>query len=356
MTKRQFALAGCAVVLAASGIGAAAPASSHHDAVLHVAPGQSIQRAVDAARPGDTVHIAPGTYRQSVRITTPDVTLRGAGTRTVIRPAAGTPAKDSCAAAGNGICVQGERGAPVEGVRVQSLRLEGFTRSGVWAAWTDRLTVRRVTSVDNGTWGIAQERSTRSLLVRNTVRGNGDAGIFVANTVSEEAGATDTRGTRISGNDMSGNRIGATVRRVRNLVVENNAATGNCAGLFLVGDESKPRAGALTVRRNWVVANNKSCPATARLPRIQGAGIVLTGTEDVLVERNRISDNVGDSPFSGGVVLFKSVVGVPGTNNVVRDNLVLRNGAADLANRDTTGTGNRFDANVCGVSEPAGMC
>lgn len=355
MTKRQFALAGCAVLLTATGIGAAAPAASHHTAV-YVVPGQSIQAAVDAARPGDTIHLAPGTFRQSVRITTDNVTLSGTGNLTLLKPAEGTPAKGSCAAAGNGVCVEGERGAPVTGVRVQSLRLEGFTRAGVWANWTDRLTVRRVTSSDNGTWGIAQERSTRSALVRNTVRGNGDAGLFVANTVSEEAGATDTLGTRISGNDMADNRIGATVRRVRNLVVEHNAVTGNCAGLFLVGDESKPRAGALTVRHNRITANNKSCPASARLPRIQGAGVVLTGTEDVLVERNTVSDNVGDSPFSGGIVLFKSVVGVPGSGNVVRDNVVLRNGKADLANRDTAGTGNRFDANTCGVSEPAGLC
>ncbi|MEU1277230.1 right-handed parallel beta-helix repeat-containing protein [Streptomyces sp. NPDC005805] len=361
MTKRQIPLLGCAVLLAASGLGLTAPAASAAT-TLHVAPGDSIQAAVDAAKPGDTVRIAPGTYRESVRITTSGITLRGAGEATKLLPAPGAPTKtgkaaaDSCAAAGNGICVQGTEAEPVEGVTLRSLSLSGYAKSGVWALWTDRLAVRQVSSDDNGTWGIAQERSTRSDLSGNSVSGNGDAGIFVANTVTEEAGATDTLGTRVRGNDMSGNRIGATVRRVRNLTVEDNHITDNCAGLFLVGDESKPRAGALTVRDNRIVANNRSCPATARLPRIQGAGIVLTGTEDTLVESNTIWNNVGDSPFSGGVVLFKSVVGVPGTGNVVRGNVVLGNGSADLANRDTAGTGNRFDANVCNVSEPAGLC
>lgn len=41
---------------------------------------------MDAARPGDTVQLLPGTYRGSVRVTTSGLTLRGAGPNTVITP------------------------------------------------------------------------------------------------------------------------------------------------------------------------------------------------------------------------------------------------------------------------------
>ncbi|MFB7861116.1 MULTISPECIES: nitrous oxide reductase family maturation protein NosD [unclassified Streptomyces] len=353
MTRRQIALLACSTALAATGLGAAAP-SLESRSIHRVMPGGSIQKAVDAAKPGDTIVLSPGTYRESVRITTSRLTLRGAGgLPTVLEPGAGT---DTCAKAGNGICVTGTDGHPVEGVTVRSLTLRGFARNGLWASWTDRLKVQQVTAEKNGTWGIAQERSVRSTVRRNIARENGDAGLFLGNTLDQEQGATDTMGTRVSENRVSGNRIGITVRRLRNLAVERNEASGNCAAVFVVGDESSPRAGAMSVRRNNIHDNNKLCPKTPRLPALQGSGIVLTGAEETVVAHNRVVDNVGTSPLSGGIVLFKSFVGVVSERNEIRDNVVLRNGSADLANRDTAGTGNTFRRNTCGVSEPAGLC
>ncbi|MFD7324169.1 nitrous oxide reductase family maturation protein NosD [Streptomyces sp. NPDC059875] len=355
MTKRQIAYLACTVAIVATGVGAAAPTSSGHRTVHQVKPGESIQQAVDAANPGDIIVLSPGTYRESVRITTSDLTLRGSSFfPTVIVPGAAA-ADDACAKAGHGICVTGTTSRPVERVTVRSLTLRGFAKNGLWASRTDRLTVRGVVAEKNGNWGIAQERSVRSVLSHNIARDNGDAGLFVSNTTDTEEGAADTKGTVISHNRLTGNRIGATVRRLRNLTVERNEATGNCAGVFVVGDESTPRAGAMSLRRNSIHANNKFCPKTPRLPALQGSGIVLTGAEKTLVAKNRVVDNVGTSPLSGGIVLFKSFVGALNEQNEIRDNVVLRNGAADLANRDT-GKGNTFRGNTCALSEPAGMC
>ncbi|MER5551888.1 right-handed parallel beta-helix repeat-containing protein [Streptomyces sp. NPDC002793] len=359
MSKRHMkCLAGISVATATALGLAAVPSVASGDSDRVVRPGESIQTAVDAARPGDTVVVLPGTYRESVLITTPGLTLRGTGERTVIVPAAakGTKAAHACAAGGNGICVIGTKGHTVDDVRIRSLTVSGFDKSGVWASWTDRLSVHGVAARENGTWGIAQERSTRGYFRNNIATGNGDAGVFVANSVTEEGGATDTGGTRIVENSVSGNRIGVTARRVRNLVIDGNTMTGNCSGVFVVGDESKPAAGAMTISGNRILENNKFCPATPRLSAIQGSGIVLTGSEATTVRSNDIRGNVGSTPLSGGILLFKSFVGALNTDNTISENRVRGNKPADLADRDTAGTGNSFVRNTCGTSVPAGMC
>ncbi|WP_149185199.1 right-handed parallel beta-helix repeat-containing protein [Streptomyces sp. TRM49041] len=352
MTKRQITYLACTAVAVASVLGAAPPDAGPTTHLVR--PGESVQQAVDAAKPGDTVLLSVGTYRESVRVTTSRLTLRGMGPGTVLTPGP-AQAGNTCAQAGNGICVEGTDGSPVEGTTIGLLTLSGFAQNGLWATRTDRLTVQMVTAEENGQSGIAQERSVRSVFQDNTARNNGDAGLFVSNTTDTEAGATDTQGTVIERNRLQDNRIGVTVKRLRNLTIENNTMTANCAALFIVGDESRPRAGALTVRGNFVHRNNKFCPKTERLPFIQGSGIVLTGAEDTLVTGNHVTENAGTSPFSGGIVLYKSFVGALSERNVISGNLVRHNAPGDLINGDT-GQGNNLQGNICGASQPAGLC
>ncbi|MDF3300402.1 right-handed parallel beta-helix repeat-containing protein [Streptomyces tropicalis] len=353
MTKRHTALALCVAALAGSAVAAAPEVAVPRTHVVH--PGQSIQRAVDIARSGDTVLVLPGVYHGSVRVTTPRLTLRGAGRRTVVEPGPRNAA-DRCAKSGNGICVTGTRNRRLTGVTVSDLAVTGFTRAGVFGMATDGLAVRRVTSERNGLWGFAEERSVRSVYRGNTARANGEAGLFLANTITAEKGAYDTGGTLLRQNRLEGNRIGVTIRRLRNVTVSRNVVTGNCAGLFVVGDENKPRAGAVTVRRNRIAANNKYCAKTARLPFLQGSGVVLTGAEDSLVTGNTITGNRGRSPMSGGVVLFKSFVGAPSRGNRVSGNRLTDNAPADLVNQETTKSNNHFQGNSCRASRPAGLC
>jgi len=352
MTKCRIAFLACTAAILVAGPGAAPPDSLPRTHLVF--PGQSIQKAVDAARAGDTVLVTSGTYRESVKVSTPHLTLRGMGRDTVVEPAA-TKAADSCAENGNGICVIGTKDKNLEGVTVASLTVTGFPRTGVFGMATDGMTVQNVTAVKNGVWGIAQERSVRGVVRDNTALDNRDAGLFLANTIKAEEGATDTQGTLVAHNRLEGNRIGITVRRLRDLTVAGNHLTGNCAAVFVVGDENTPKAGDLTVRDNHIARNNKSCPKTERLPALQGSGIVLTGAEDTLITRNTITGNVGDSPLSGGIVLFKSFVGVTSDRNRISDNRLEGNAPADLVNTDP-GKDNTFVGNTCRASRPAGLC
>ncbi|MGW3111864.1 right-handed parallel beta-helix repeat-containing protein [Streptomyces sp. NPDC001091] len=355
MKRCHIAYLACAAALVGAGVGAAPAAAAHQ--TLVVRPGESIQKAVDAAQAGDTVLVLAGTYHESVQIGTPRLTLRGAGARTIVKPAATKTGKDanSCAENGNGICVLGTKTKDVEGVTVADLTVTGFARAGVFGMATDRMTVRHVHAVDNDTWGIAQERSTGGVFRENVAQRNGDAGLFLANTVKEEAGAYDAGRTLVEHNRLQDNRIGVTVRRLRNLTVSDNGISGNCAGVFVVGDENAPKAGHLTVSHNRVSRNNKSCPKTERLPALQGSGIVLTGVEQTRVTGNLVRDNAGASPLSGGIVLFKSMVGATGDQNLIDGNTLSANAPADLVNTDT-GKGNTFERNSCRASKPAGLC
>ncbi|GFE41624.1 right-handed parallel beta-helix repeat-containing protein [Streptomyces tubercidicus] len=351
MVLRQMKYMGCVAAMMIGGLGAASPCDAPGRHVVHA--GESIQRAVNRARPGDTIVVRPGVYRESVQINKSRLRLIGAGHKTVITPS-GRRSQNACGKSGNGICVVGKH--RLRDVTIRSLTVRGFKKTGIWASRTDRLVVHHVTVRKNGVWGIAQEKSIRGVFRDNSAIDNGDAGIFLANKTREEGGGSDTRGAVISDNYLAGNRIGVTIRRVRNLTVSYNTMTRNCGGVFVVGDESRPQAGALTVRNNSIYKNNKYCAGNSRLPHIQGSGIVLTGAEHVLVRRNVVRDNHGKSPLSGGVVLFHSFVKVLNHHNVISDNIVLHNRPVDLANRDLPGKGNRFIHNVCRTSEPAGLC
>ncbi|CUW28002.1 right-handed parallel beta-helix repeat-containing protein [Streptomyces reticuli] len=362
MTKRHIAYLACTTTLVGAFVGATPASAAHRILVVH--PGQSIQKAVNAAKAGDTVFVLAGTYRESVTVKTAGLTLRGAGPGTVIQPPAkktkpaphGKKAAVTCLSDGNGICVIGGKDKPLRDVTVADLKVAGFAKNGLFAMGTDRLTVKRVIAEHNGQWGIAQQHFTRGVLRNNTARGNGDAGVFLANNVKAEQGATDSKGAVVDHNRLEDNRIGITVRRLRNLAVTRNYVLGNCAGVFVVGDENKPRTGDLTVSDNLVERNNKYCPKTARLPYLKGSGIVLTGTEKTLVTRNRVTGHSGKSPLSGGIVLFKSFVGATSEKNRITGNRLADNSPADLVNQEATKRGNAFDGNSCRASKPAGLC
>ncbi|MFJ6071195.1 nitrous oxide reductase family maturation protein NosD [Streptomyces sp. NPDC093065] len=346
----------CTAAMIGTGLGAAPASSVPMTHLVH--PGESIQKAVDAAKSGDTVLVTTGTYRESVKVSTPGLTLRGMGRGTVIEPSTEKAADNTCAEGGNGICVIGTKDKNVMGITVSDLTVTGFTRTGVFSMATDGLTVRNVNAVKNGVWGIAQERSVHGIIRGNTARDNGDAGIFLANNIKAEEGAADTEGTLVAHNRLEGNRIGVTVRRLRNLAVADNHITGNCAGVFVVGDENTPKAGDLVVRDNQVVRNNKSCPKTDRLEALQGSGIVLTGVEKVLVADNTVAGNAGKSSMSGGIVLAASMVGTANAKNEVNGNRLSKNSPADLVDAGTgdTAKSNTFTGNTCGASKPAGLC
>src|SRR5919199_6174278 len=160
------------------------PASAH--AATVVGPGDSIQAAVDAARPGETILVS-GTHRENVAIPTDGVALRGRGA--VLLPPA-SPSPHACfdptepGEAVHGVCVigdvdfgTGEVARYVEGVAVSGFEIRGFRGAGLVAVGA---------------------RETR--FARNVVEDSDDVIV-----------ASESVRTRVRHNDVSGGRFGARV-------------------------------------------------------------------------------------------------------------------------------------------------
>ncbi len=76
MTKRLISMVALAALMALSLLAFAGFASAKPKGHV-VRPGQSIQKAIEAAHPGDTIAVLGGVHRESVRVKKDGVSLRG---------------------------------------------------------------------------------------------------------------------------------------------------------------------------------------------------------------------------------------------------------------------------------------
>ncbi|MEA2229485.1 MAG: hypothetical protein QOF04_3115 [Solirubrobacteraceae bacterium] len=154
------------------------------------APFCSVQRAAAVAVPGDTVHIAPGRYRGTVRLArggTPDAPIRlVADAPGVVLDAAG---------AANAVKLVGTGDVHLVGVRVT-----GGVNQGVWVEGADRVRLERVTVSGNTGTGVQIKSGAGTQVVGSELSDNGRAGLL------ELAAARGTRvtDTRVTGNGHDG--------------------------------------------------------------------------------------------------------------------------------------------------------
>ena len=329
--------------------------------VVH--PGESIQAAVDAASPGDTILVTPGTYRESVRIVTDGLTLRAHGPVTLKPP---KYSHSGCYLPEHvGICIVPSdfdpntftyAGNRVRDVTVSGFRVVGFEGIGVFGFGTQNLTVSHVVAIDNTGYGVASFEGIGTTFTRNEASGSHDAGIYVGDSLNANALVKDNRSW--------GNAIGILVRHVQNAIVSGNEVWGNCLGVFLLNDGQAGGSGHTAVMNNTVVANNEVCEQfgpPGYLPPLGGGGIVLTGSQHNAIFQNVVRDNQGTTLFSGGIVLIATPkANTDGsldasTNNLVFLNRARGNDPADIV-KDDASTGNLIVANRCRTSTPDGLC
>jgi nitrous oxidase accessory protein NosD len=354
-TKHASYVALCAIVaVALAGLvgGASAYAKTHH-----VHKGESIQAALDAADPGETVKVHRGTYRESLQIETDGIRLKGNHVRLLEPTSPGDTVCNQFEPV-TGICVVGQGNLMtgvisdyVSRVRIRGFKIQGFSGTGIFAVGSELLRVSHDKLLSNGGYGAFALISKRPHYLHDVSSGNGAPGLYVGDSPQANAVVQDNRSTGNNGE-------GILLRSAVGGKVSHNRLEGNCAGVLALADAPGP-AGNFKIHHNRVLRNNKACPGEPEEgePPISGLGIAVVGAFGTDVSRNRVRGNrqSGESFLSGGIAVTEGPAG--GTdpqNDAVRRNKAFDNGPNDLS-WDDKGTV-VFKKNQCATSDPDGLC
>jgi hypothetical protein len=253
----------------------------------------TINAAVAAAAPGDTIKVAEGVYREDVVITK-SLYLVGSGYATTSVEARGKS---------NGFFIDGTAASPAAGVGAVSIT--GFT-------------VR-----DAKYEGILAASATGITITNNRV---------IANNTSEVDG-TCVGLPAFETNEASDCGEGIHLMGVDHSIVANNISEGNSGGM-LITDETGPNYSNL-ITQNVVVSNGVACgitlashgPAALAHP----VGGISFGVFNNTVSKNRASYNGLKNGGGAGIGMYSPGPGAVNYGNVAIQNLLVGNGLPGVA-------------------------
>ncbi len=255
------------------------------DIVVHA--GESIQAAVDAATPGATITIEPGTYTEDIVVNKPSIQLIGRSEAAVIIQ---NPGNEE-----NGITVN-EDG---DGFVLKNVTVKNFEENGVYLMGVDNFTISHVTTTDNGEYGIFPIHSSHGIIDHCLATGHTDTGIYIGQSTDVD----------MSYNTAYANVNGLEIENASNIKATHNQAYDNVCGILvtlLPGLDVKT-ASNIYVGNNHVYNNNHENFGGSEdgLESIipSGLGILVLGADQTTVERNTVMHN----DFAG-ITVFSSLV------------------------------------------------
>jgi plastocyanin len=295
----------------------------------------TVQSGVDAADPGDLVLVGPGTYREQVNVTTPQLVLRGTDRNAVII--------DGELEREMGVMVTAD-GVAVENMTVRDVTSNGFYWDGVTGFRGSHLT-----SINNGTYGIYAFNSSDGVFEHSYASGSADGGYYIGqchdcrtilNEVTAEWNAFGFSGTNSS----------------NSLYLVNSVWRNNGAGIVpnTLDSQRYPPSRGATIAGNLVEGNgNPDAPTVAITWPAHGHGILLAGAVNHRVFANVVRDNTGYG-IAATPNLSRNFWQAGG--NTIRDNVVTGSGHADLVTLAPSGDGGDcFTGNEAGHAIPANL-
>ncbi|WP_405786420.1 nitrous oxide reductase family maturation protein NosD [Streptomyces sp. NBC_01367] len=303
----------------------------------------TITAALERARPHDLVLVSPGNYRETVRVRTRQVTLRGTDRNRVVIDGEGRR--------GNGVVVT----AP--GVTVENLTVRSHLQNGVLVTGLkngdegigrgsdgyhrldpvadpplDGFRVRYVTAANNGLYGLYAFNARNGTIEHNYASGSADSGIYV--------GQCKPCGILVRSNTAERNAVGYENTNASGpLWIVGNRFTGNRVGMTIGSDYLEaltPQSGA-TIAGN-LVTDNAAADTPEQADGGYGIGLGIAGGRDNTVTRNRITGH----PRAG--LVLTSTEDLPPIGNRMTGNVFAANAfdAAYLASAHAAGSGNCF--------------
>ena len=246
-----------------------------------------IQDAVNEARPGETIRVAAGTWRESVRIT-------GRGKRRV--RLIGDPqapgrvildARRPGRRLTHGVVIHG-----ADAVTVDGFTIRGYADDGVVAAAVRGVTLTHLAITGSGQSGLLTFGAIGATLADLVVTGNAAAGVAITQTPPQGRVAPTTV-TRLL---ATGNGVGLAGANARYVVLTASQLSGNGSGVVLASTagEVPPPAEQNVITTSDILNNNLAVGSspTPDVPSAQpGTGVLLVGAQLTTVTANRIIGN-----------------------------------------------------------------
>jgi hypothetical protein len=324
MAALALGLASCGSSSAPDKPRASASAANVEPKLLSVTPADNLDQIMKSVNPGDTVLLGEGVYQQTIRISTPDVTLVGTDRNQVVI--------DAEVLRPNGIVVTAD-GVTVANLTVRNALLNGVLVTGMsdenggLARGSDGYTkldpakypplqgfhVTHVTSYNNGLYGIYLFNAQHGLAENTYTSGGADSGLYV--------GQCKPCNIVVRNNVMERNAVGYEHTNAGpDVWVVENRMSHNRVGVTINSNHQEallPQEGA-TLAGNLITDNNYSkTPEQGEGGFALGVGV--GGGTNNLIAKNRISNQAGVG------LALASVDDLAPINNEFRDNLFVNN-------------------------------
>ena len=265
----------------------------------------TIAAAVKAAKSGNIILIASGTYKEHVVVNTPDITIRGEDRNGVLLDGGGT--LDAA------FTVTANR------VAIENLTVRRYTGAGIVVGSAqagvsiERYRLSYVTSFNNDGFGLEAAESNHGLIEHSYVSGNGSAGLQINSCSACDVVVEDLT--------ADSNAVGlSTSNVVGRVAVVDSTFRANRVGLMPNAADSRkqPKSGHIVIAGDVIVDNgNPMTPDVA--DGSFGSGILVGGGSVVTVVRNRVT---GNAAIGIGLISLNALhpAGTRVIGNVLADN------------------------------------